>query len=138
MFQGLVFMFATFQALFSLSFLLLCSGSMCRSWNVASINKPWPTLLLPNQLSCYGRLQSSHKQISSANFPFPMCERVVDSISAIFHVCPFGQYGDYEMWQASTSLLVMRQATCNKLLVCFPLIFHLCCSDTWTIYLGSS
>jgi hypothetical protein len=82
-------------------------------WGQCADHEMWqayePTLLLRNQLTCYGRLQS----FTQANFKckisiFPMCQRLVDSNLCHIPFCvpPFGQYGDYEMWQASSNLLV--------------------------------
>jgi hypothetical protein len=49
----------------------------------------------------------THKQISSAKFPFPMCQRLVDSISAILNVCPF--WSVWRLWNVAS----INQPSCN-------------------------
>ncbi len=92
MFQGLVLMSATFQALF---YPVLSPPSFGVNVQIMKCGKHQPTLLLCNQLRCCGRLQSSHKQISSAKFPFPMCQRLVDSI----HLCHISCLPFWSIWR---------------------------------------
>jgi hypothetical protein len=106
-------MSATFQALF---YPVLSPPSFGVNVQIMKCGKHQPTLLLCNQLRCCGRLQSSHKQISSAKFPFPMCQRLVDSIH-LCHISCLPFWSIWRLWNVASINQPSCNASCNLLQV---------------------